>query len=56
MNGVFKSKHTSAEIEALLDMLTEKKDIIEKLTINELGELFYDEKKILFESDEPVTE
>ena len=60
MSGVFKSKYASNEIEAFLDLLYEKKDIIEKLTANELGELLYDNKKILFESkestDEPVTD
>lgn len=55
MAGTYKSKYTGEQIDELLDILAEKKDIIMNLSITDEGDLMYDGNKIKFDIVEEET-
>lgn len=55
MAGTYKSKYTGEQIDELLDILAEKKDIIMNLSVTDEGDLMYDGNKIKFDVVEEET-
>lgn len=55
MAGTYKSKYTGEQIDELLDILAEKKDIITNLSVTDEGDLMYDGNKIKFDVVEEET-
>lgn len=47
--SVYKSKYTGEQMDSLFDIIESKKEILQKLSLSDEGDLLYDNKKITLE-------